>query len=1209
MKILKVKSLNINSLKGKFEIDFRTFLNDNALFAITGPTGSGKSTILDIITCALYGRTPRLKNPNDLMSRHTGECLCEVEFEIKGKIYRSSWSQKRARKNANGKFQTAKMELSNVGTSKVIKSSLRDVPKEIEELSGLDFDRFIQSMMLAQGSFDAFLKAKEADRSTLLEKITGTQIYAKISKEIYDTHKAYESEINSDKKILDATELLEAQEVEEKTKDLEENRKQKQQYDNKEKELIKIKTYLETLNNLEKDNTKYTQLFENIVKDKEDKKEKYQKLELANKALNIESLYTRQNTLESDIQKDKQRLVKLKDELEQVEEKLISTTTQYTISQTQTSKAKVTYDEQTKKIKEVRTLQTQIKEKQKSCEVLNSYIQSKEKEHEKIQKELESIHSEYTSINKKEEELKAYIQTNSKDEKLIELLPLVNKSIEQYSLYTNTLNEIYQTKEKALKEQKEQKSIVEVLDNQTKELKAVYENINKEYIQIESNFTNDNIQEDALREEIKAKETLESIYKEYCENKKTITKQNDTKEQYIKDQSLITKNIQTKQSLVNELKVHIQTLRQMRDKELLIKSYEEDRKRLKQGEECFLCGSTTHPFINNVENHTTVDTDKTTNQIEQKEQEQTKEENELKKQNDSLILLNSKLENTKQEIEKLDENQKSLYTRIEKEHIDIVNENEENTMQNIQEELNSLNTKLSNIKQRREKKEKLLKQKDEANNKYNKSYTEFSQKEKELTKIQNDIRQLEKDEKKYTKDQDAIESELKEQYKQYNIEFDNKTYKENYEVLNNKKETYISKQKQNKECELEKNQKALQIKELETKLTDIKTTIKTQEETKAKYEEFIKEQKEKSTSILNIADIDIYEIELNTTYQNIQEKEKNLKNELTKLQTTQEQQEQQKNQLQTNITSNEDLSKELKEKLKIELQANEFENIEEFKKAILEKEQREELALLCKKIDETYNNYKTLKQDTQEKLKEHKEKEQENQEEKEKKKNIDEVAQELQKLQSKIDELQENIGALSQTLKRNEEDSQKHKEKIQELEEKKEKFKVWVKLNEMIGSADGNKFAKFAQGITLDQLINLANQHLSLLSSRYELQRSTEQKQILEIDVCDSFQGNTIRPVSTLSGGESFIVSLSLALGLSSLASQKIAIDSLFLDEGFGTLDEDSLELALNALNLLQSSGKMVGVISHVQALKERIPLQIKVEPRGDGTSFVDLDK
>ena len=184
----------------------------------------------------------------------------------------------------------------------------------------------------------------------------------------------------------------------------------------------------------------------------------------------------------------------------------------------------------------------------------------------------------------------------------------------------------------------------------------------------------------------------------------------------------------------------------------------------------------------------------------------------------------------------------------------------------------------------------------------------------------------------------------------------------------------------------------------------------------------------------------------------------------------------------------------------------------------------------------------------------------------------------------------------------------KSEDKIKELEKKKEASKVWVKLNEMIGSATGDKFAKFAQGITLDQLIYLANKHLEILSPRYELQRATDSSKLLDIEIIDGFQGDVVRGVNTLSGGESFIVSLSLALGLSSLASQKISIDSLFLDEVFGTLDSVSLELALNALNQLQSSGKMVGVISHVEALKERIPLQIKVEPKGDGTSVLNLN-
>ena len=1197
MKILKVKSLNINSLKGKFEIDFREFLNDNALFAITGPTGAGKSTILDIITCALYGRTPRLKNPNDLMSKHTGECLCEVEFEIKGKIYRSSWSQKRARKNANGKFQSAKMEISDVQSTKVIKSSLRDVPKYIEELSGLDFDRFIQSMMLAQGSFDAFLKAKEADRSSLLEKITGTQIYAKISKEIYDTHKAYESEINSDKKILDATELLEKEEVEEKTKELEEKKKLKKQYDNKEIELNNSKVWLETLIKLESDNTKYTQLFENIVKEKEDKKDKYQKLELANKALNIESLYTKQNSLEEDIKTDELSYISLIDELKQLEEKLLLTQAQYTISQTETTNAKQIYETQSKKITEVRTLQTQINEKQKSYELLNTYIQSKKQEQENLQKEFELISSEYTSINKKEEELKAYIQTNSKDEKLVELLPLLKKNIEEYSSYTTTVKQIEQNHKQALEDESIKKASVEVLEKQTKELKDIYERINKEYIQIDTNSTNDSAYED-LRIKINEQENLQKSYIQYSEYKNTIANKLEQQTSYIKEQTSLNQSIETKQSLVNELKVHIQTLREKKEAQLLIKKYEEDRLMLKEGQECYLCGSTTHPYI---QNHTIVDTDKTINLEKEKQQVLDKEENELTTQNRQFILIDSKIQTIKLELKEIEDKQKPLYELLEKESINITNDENE-IKQSIQEELNSLNTKLDTIKQRREDKERLLKQRDESNENYTLLYTKFTEKEKELTNVLNEIKQLDKEKEKYTKNLNALKKELLEQYKQYSLNFDDNTYMNNYEVLNNRKETYIQKQKNIKDCELQKNQKALQINEVKTKLENIKTQVQTETNKKIDYEKFIKEQKEKSTSILNISNIDIYEIEINTTYQTIQDKQKELNQELTKLKTTKEEQEKQADKLKKRKETNKQTSEQLKQKLELELKTNDFENIEAFKKAILAKEQREELSLLCKSLDEKYNNYKTLKQDSINKLYEHKK------EEIKEIKPIDEVIQELQELQEKIDELQMSIGALSQTLKRNEEDSKKHQEKIQKLEDKKQSFKVWVKLQEMIGSADGNKFAKFAQGITLDQLISLANNHLSVLSSRYELQRSVEQKQLLEIEVCDSFQGNTIRPVSTLSGGESFIVSLSLALGLSELASQKIAIDSLFLDEGFGTLDEDSLETALNALNLLQSSGKMVGVISHVQALKERIPLQIKVVPKGDGTSFVEID-
>lgn len=151
----------------------------------------------------------------------------------------------------------------------------------------------------------------------------------------------------------------------------------------------------------------------------------------------------------------------------------------------------------------------------------------------------------------------------------------------------------------------------------------------------------------------------------------------------------------------------------------------------------------------------------------------------------------------------------------------------------------------------------------------------------------------------------------------------------------------------------------------------------------------------------------------------------------------------------------------------------------------------------------------------------------------------------------------------------------------------------WGYLNSLIGSSDGAKFRKFAQGLTLDHLVYLANKQLEKLHGRYLLQRKTSDA--LELQVVDTWQADAVRDTRTLSGGESFLVSLALALALSDLVSDKTRIDSLFLDEGFGTLDADTLDTALDALDSLNASGKTIGVISHVEAMKDRIPVQIKV--------------
>jgi exonuclease SbcC len=167
-----------------------------------------------------------------------------------------------------------------------------------------------------------------------------------------------------------------------------------------------------------------------------------------------------------------------------------------------------------------------------------------------------------------------------------------------------------------------------------------------------------------------------------------------------------------------------------------------------------------------------------------------------------------------------------------------------------------------------------------------------------------------------------------------------------------------------------------------------------------------------------------------------------------------------------------------------------------------------------------------------------------------------------------------------------------------------EKTRLWEQLNDLIGSADGKKFRNHAQQFTLDVLLGYANRHLHDLSRRYRLERV---KDTLALMVVDQDMGDEIRSVHSLSGGESFLVSLALALGLASLSSNRVRVESLFIDEGFGSLDTDTLRMAMDALDNLQAQGRKVGVISHVQDMTERIGVQIQVRRQSGGQSQVEV--
>jgi exonuclease SbcC len=197
----------------------------------------------------------------------------------------------------------------------------------------------------------------------------------------------------------------------------------------------------------------------------------------------------------------------------------------------------------------------------------------------------------------------------------------------------------------------------------------------------------------------------------------------------------------------------------------------------------------------------------------------------------------------------------------------------------------------------------------------------------------------------------------------------------------------------------------------------------------------------------------------------------------------------------------------------------------------------------------------------------------------------------------------QRIGALKQRLDDNDQAKKRLSEHQKAFDDQHTQFLRWKALDNLIGSYDGKKYRNFAQGLTFEIMIGHANHQLTLLTDRYLLVRDTQHP--LELLVVDNYQAGEVRSTKNLSGGESFVVSLALALGLSTMASRKVRVDSLFLDEGFGTLDSDALEAALDALSSLHSHGKLIGIISHVPALKERIGTQISVQPISGGRSVL----
>jgi DNA repair protein SbcC/Rad50 len=1074
MKILELRFKNLNSLYGEWVIDFTdTEYVSNGIFALTGPTGAGKSTILDAICLALYGATPRLgkitKSGNEIMSSQTGECYAEVLFESQTGRFRCHWEQRRARKKAEGNLQDQEHQIVDADTGKPIETKKSLVGGVIEKKTGMDFDRFTRSILLAQGGFDTFLKADVEQKSKILEQITGTEIYSEISRRVHERHRDEREKLNILNAETSSIVMLEAEQEKEIKEDLVVKQKQETELVGKSTETSNAITWLTNIEGLKKEIISLTDEVTKLKANIEAFKPERAKLELATKAASLDGTYATLTALRKQQAADQTSLKTDEAALPELETSANTQAETLKAAEQLTLKAKEDFKTAAPVIQKVRSLDQKIAEQTKAVSEGN---EAYTKEAEKIEADKQTRVKELekrTSAKKTLETAEVYLKENAQDEWLISGLAGIE---EQFG------NLLARQKEITQKETDLKKADTAVADT-TKKLEGASKRCSLKKQELEAASKNLQQGKSDLSELLGDK-----LLREYRTEKETL----------LREMAFIRK----------------------------IEELEDHRVKLEDGKPCPLCGSTEHPFA---EGNVPIP-----DEIEQKIE--------------SLTKLINKADEQEADIKEL--------------------EQAETTARKNLNDREKLETDAANDKKAAEK-----------------TLTELKD---ALTKLRIDFEELKL----------VVSGKLQ----PLGItEIPETEVGALLKSLKSRLKAWLEQVKQKTDIEKQVASIDSEVKRLDAVIDTQVKALTEKQETLERLKKELADRKDERKELYGDKKPDEEEGRLNKSIADAEKAEKEARDLNTELQqkliTAKTHVESLKNRIEQRMSE----LKKAETDFSATLTPAGFADEKSFLEARLPHEEWESLSFRAKGLDNAGTELKAKQKDREtrfateiaKKLTE---------------KTLDELEPQFKEYEESLKELRDAIAGLKHKLSENTAAKKRIKEKQSDIESQNKECNRWDKLHSVIGSADGKRYRNFAQGLTFELLVSHANRQLEKMTERYLLIRNGEQP--LELSVVDDYQAGEIRSTKNLSGGESFIVSLTLALGLSRMASRKVRVDSLFLDEGFGTLDEETLETALDTLSGLQQEGKLIGVISHISALKERVSTQIQITPVSNGRSMIE---
>ncbi|WP_169391712.1 MULTISPECIES: AAA family ATPase [Psychrobacter] len=1291
MRLIELRLTNLNSLKGNWRIDFthEAFVNEG-IFAITGQTGAGKTTILDAICLALYSQTPRLGKitgtANDIMTQGTGECAAEVVIELGGKQYCCSWYQHRAYKKAGGKLAAIRHQINELPSGNILEDSASKTAPFIQNLLGMDFDQFTRSIMLAQGSFAAFLKSDIANRAALLEKITGTAIYAKISKQVFEKfrdEKNHLAQLESNIAHLPVLSLEDEQAFKESLSQLSD--KQSQRRD----QLQTLTEQLRWLEQISKLTQQLTQ-HQNALDDAQWQHEAFApdnlRLIAANRALEIDSVY---QTLSLN-RRQCDTLLQEKTALDERAPVLFDAKTmvKQTLAQC-VDQEKIALDDLQNKqplLKKVRQLDSQI------LQVSNAIDEEKTRQSaltmrlSTLNLQIDQQQHAVKENNQHLIEVQNYLNEHSHHLELTADMPIFQENAAQLSSYLEDKIKTVQKKAQLEIQAREGQAKLTALGRNRDAISAQLQHNQQQVDKLTQALGNQN------KEQLQHQRYLLENHLEKLgvieHNLQRLRAQSTQINDLNQNQAQLSQQIQQSDAEMSQQQDTIKAAMQRRqDKQaqwqLLQKvaKLEDYIADLEAGAPCPLCGATEHPYQNahpllraathssdNKELQVAILTldDTITCQQQQlsalqiqhaKMTASFEHHNRLKPafyqeslrlvQDAQVALMAIAQSNAESKAAQTISSEiatplKALKRSFEP-ILNSLNDNQPATdnhqstldlaaIEQSLEYLNELSRVITAQKTQTVADQQTLAQHNAA---MDQMLQIIANNQKQLAQIDQDQLQLTAELTLNQNNLDHRHQQIANQHhqilaimtklitlsqkylnavpihswqnlKQKIANQDPITDQECWQVIEDcqpfnqqllhwqsqflaKKEAQSTLSQQQSQLQANINAQTAQrqhdIEALDAMARALNDKVQQQHSWQSERErlfgssnpdeELARLQQVSDDAKANLA---IAHRKLDATIQQLQL----LSDQQAKLDAT--------------IISAKAVLAQQEVKFKQALIEAQFSDEAAFCQALLPKTERDVLNQQKLALDHTLSQAKSQLARTKTEL-------ELTQSKALTKQNLPEIALQQEALQADFDRALSEIGAINQKLLDN--DQQKAAQSVQllNIQQQKEHLRVWQQLYDLIGSADGKKYRTFAQSLTFEVMINHANQQLQKMSDRYLLIHDSEQP--LELSVIDNYQGGEIRSTKNLSGGEGFIISLALALGLSQMASQNIRVDSLFLDEGFGTLDEESLDIALDTLTGLQQEGKLIGVISHVSALKARILTQIQVNKRAGGISVL----